>query len=138
MTLAGILILLPLIEDINYNFSFYNYLMGAETFYGKRLRTPLALIPENPQDLDVDLSDDEDDPAEDPDYHHTQAEGTGDSSFESLDEEEAPSTSRSSTQPLSKKSRKGKHTLKPGSLEEPEDNPNPSSPSGPNKSTRRI
>lgn len=110
--------------------------MDAKTFYGARPRTHLALVPENPQDSDVDLSDD-DDPLEDPDYHPTQAEGISDSSFESLDEEEAPSTSRSSTQPPCKKSRKGKNTLKTVSLREPRE-PGPSSSSGTNQSTRRI
>lgn len=45
----------------------------------------LALIPENPQDFDADRSDDQ---REDPDYQLTQAEETGNTSFESTDEEE--------------------------------------------------
>ncbi|GAA6225105.1 piggyBac transposable element-derived protein 2-like isoform X1 [Lates japonicus] len=92
--------------------------MDAKTFYGTRPCIPLALVPENPHDSDADLSDSDDDPIEDPDYQPIQSEGTGDSSFESLDEEESPSTSRSSTQPPRKKSRKSKHTLKTVSLEE--------------------
>lgn len=111
--------------------------MDAKSFYGARPRTPLALVPENPQESDGDLSDD--DQVEDPDYQPTQADDTGDCSFESLDEEEAPSKSRSSTQPPHKKSRKGKHTLKTVPLEQPNDNAtDPSYTSGPNKTTRRI
>ncbi|CAK6972417.1 piggyBac transposable element-derived protein 2-like isoform X2 [Scomber scombrus] len=72
--------------------------MDAKTFYGARPRPLLALVPEDPQDSDGELSDD-DDPLEDPGYQPTQAGDAGDSSFESLDEEEAPSTGRSSTQP---------------------------------------
>uniref|UniRef100_A0A3B5R2X5 PiggyBac transposable element-derived protein domain-containing protein n=1 Tax=Xiphophorus maculatus TaxID=8083 RepID=A0A3B5R2X5_XIPMA len=84
--------------------------MDAKSFYGARPLTLLALVPENPQESEGDLSDD--DQVEDPDYQPTEADDTGDSSFESLDEEEAPSKSRSFTQPPRKKSRKGKHTLK--------------------------
>ena len=84
--------------------------MDAKSFYGARQRTLLALVPEIPEDSDADLSDN-DDPIEDPDYHPTPAEVAGDSPFESL-EEEAPSTSSSTTQPPLKKSRKGKSALK--------------------------
>lgn len=112
--------------------------MDTKTFYGTRPHTRLALIPENPQDSDADLTDDDDDPTEDPDQQSTQAGGSGGSSSESLDEEEAPSTSTSSTHPPCKKSRKGKGTLKPVSQEEPEDTPDPGSPSGPNKGPRRV
>ncbi|XP_032436485.1 piggyBac transposable element-derived protein 2-like [Xiphophorus hellerii] len=110
--------------------------MDAKSFYGARPRTLLALVPENPQESDGDLSND--DQVEDPDYQPAQADDTGDSSFESLDEEEAPSKSRSSAQPPRKKSRKGKRTLKTVPLEQPNDNADPSYTPGPNKSTRRI
>ncbi|TMS06517.1 hypothetical protein E3U43_016276 [Larimichthys crocea] len=61
------------------------------------LCTLLAPVPENPQDSDGDLSED-DDQIDDPDYQPTQAELSGDSSFESLDKEDTPLTSRSFTQ----------------------------------------
>ncbi len=96
--------------------------MDTKTFCGARPCTLLALVPENPQESDSDLSDN-DDQVEDPDFHPTQADDAGDSSFESLDEEEAPSTSRASKQPPRKKIRKGKHNLKTVPLEEPGDNP---------------
>jgi hypothetical protein len=110
--------------------------MDAKSFYGARQRTLLALVPEHPEDSDADLSDN-DDLIEDPDYHPTPAEVAGDSPFESL-EEEAPSTSSSTTQPPLKKSRKGKSALKTVSLEETGDTPDPSSPSGPNKGKEII
>lgn len=103
--------------------------MDTKTFYGARPRTLLALVPENPEESDGDLSDN-DDQVEDPDFHPTQAGDDGDSSFESLDEEE---TSRAFIQPPRKKRRKGKHMLKTVPLEEPDD-PDPV----PNKSTRRL
>lgn len=56
--------------------------MDTKTFYGTRPCIPLALVPENPQDSDADLSDSDNDPIDDPDYQPIQAEGTGDSSFE--------------------------------------------------------
>ncbi|KAL0147811.1 hypothetical protein M9458_056888 [Cirrhinus mrigala] len=98
-----------------------------------------ALVPENPQESDADFSD-VDDPIEDPDYHPIRDEVAGDSSFESLDEDDAPSTSTSSTELPCKKRRKGKHTLKTVSLQEPEDTlSSPSSPpSGPHNGTRKI
>lgn len=55
-----------------------------------------------------------------------------------MDEEKVASASTSSTLLPGKKSRKGKNTLKTVSLEEPEGTPDQSSPSGPNKNTRRI
>lgn len=76
--------------------------MDAKTFYGARPRTLLALVPENPQESDGDLSDN-DDTVEDPDFHPTQASDDEDNSLESLGEEE---TSRASTQPPHKKRRK--------------------------------
>uniref|UniRef100_A0A9J7Z3Z2 PiggyBac transposable element-derived protein domain-containing protein n=1 Tax=Cyprinus carpio carpio TaxID=630221 RepID=A0A9J7Z3Z2_CYPCA len=111
--------------------------MDVNSFYGTRTRTLQALVPENPQDSDADLSD-VDDPIEDPDYHPVREEVAGDSSFESLDEDDAPSTSTSSKKLPCKKRRKGKHTLKTVSLKEPEDSPGSSSPSGPHNGTRRI
>lgn len=84
MTQAGILVLL---ED-------------AKTIYGARPRTLLALVPENPQDSGGDLSDN-DDQVEDANFHPTQADDAGDSPFESLDDEEGPSTSRPILQNLS-------------------------------------
>ncbi|KAL7373501.1 hypothetical protein ABVT39_007950 [Epinephelus coioides] len=74
--------------------------MDPKKFYGSRPRTFLALVPENPHDSDADLSD-EDDKVEDPNYLQPQsdAEVVRDHSFESLDEEEMPSTSTSSTPP---------------------------------------
>ncbi|KAL7393908.1 hypothetical protein ABVT39_017573 [Epinephelus coioides] len=69
--------------------------MDSKKCYGSRPRTFLALVPENPHDSDADLSDE--DEVEDPDYLPPQsyAEVVGDHSFESLDEEEMPSTSTS-------------------------------------------
>ncbi len=64
-------------------------------FYGTRTCTLQAHVPENPQYSDADLSD-VDDPIEDPDYHPFREEVAGDSYFESLDEDDAPSTSTSS------------------------------------------
>lgn len=75
---------------------------------------------------------------EDPDYQPPPAEGTGDTSFASMDEEEVASASMFSTLLPPKTSRKGKTPLKSASLEEPQGTPDPSSPSGPNKNTRRI
>ncbi|KAM4549860.1 piggyBac transposable element-derived protein 3-like isoform 1-T1 [Fundulus diaphanus] len=107
--------------------------------YSARQRIPLALVPANPQDSDADLSDvDDDDPALDPDYQPTQAEDSGDNSFESLDEEESPSKGTSSVQPPLKRHKKGKHNLKTVCLEDVEDPSNPSSPSDQNKNTGRI
>uniref|UniRef100_A0A3P9ISN6 PiggyBac transposable element-derived protein domain-containing protein n=1 Tax=Oryzias latipes TaxID=8090 RepID=A0A3P9ISN6_ORYLA len=63
---------------------------------------------------------------------------TGDSSFESLDEEESPLTSRSSAQPSHKKSRKRKRKLKTILLEKAVNSPDSTPPSDPSKSTRRI
>ncbi|RXN38666.1 piggyBac transposable element-derived 3-like protein [Labeo rohita] len=113
--------------------------MDVNSFYGKRMRTLQALVPENPQESDADFSD-VDDPIEDPDYHPIRDEAAGDSSFESLDEDDAPSKSTSSTELPCKKRRKGKHTLKTVSLQEPEDTlSSPSSPpSGPHNGTRKI
>ncbi|KAL0151969.1 hypothetical protein M9458_052687 [Cirrhinus mrigala] len=113
--------------------------MDVNSFYGKRMCTLQALVPENPQESDADFSD-VDDPIEDPDYHPIRDEVAGDSSFESLDEDDAPSTSTSSTELPCKKRRKGKHTLKTVSLQEPEDTlSSPSSPpSGPHNGTRKI
>lgn len=59
--------------------------------YEARSRTPLALVPENPQDCDADLSDDED-RAEGPDDQPAEAGESGDTSPESVDEEEEPPT----------------------------------------------
>lgn len=64
---------------------------GDSFLYEARSRTLLALAPENPQDCDADLSDDED-RTEDPDYQPAEAGGSGDMSFESMDEEEESST----------------------------------------------
>ncbi|KAK7909774.1 hypothetical protein WMY93_014458 [Mugilogobius chulae] len=113
--------------------------MDLKTFYGARPRTLLALVPENPEESDGDLSD-SDVQIEDPDFHPTQADDDGDNSFESLDEEETPSTSRASTgkQPPRKKSRKGKHNLKTVPLEGQGDNSDPSDTPAPNMGTRRI
>ncbi|MEQ2184274.1 hypothetical protein GOODEAATRI_006129 [Goodea atripinnis] len=111
--------------------------MDSKTFYSARLHVPLALVPANPHDSDADLSDD-DDPILDPDYQPIQAEYSSDTSFESLDEEEPPSTSRSSKQPPCKRHKMGKHTLKTVCLEEIEAISTSSSPSGQNQSTRRI
>uniref|UniRef100_A0A672L7S8 PiggyBac transposable element-derived protein domain-containing protein n=1 Tax=Sinocyclocheilus grahami TaxID=75366 RepID=A0A672L7S8_SINGR len=83
--------------------------MDVNHFYGTRTRTLQALVPENPQDSDADLSD-ADDPIEDPDYHPVREEVASDSSFESLDEDDAPSTSTSFKKLPCTKRRKGKHS----------------------------
>ncbi|KAM7411684.1 hypothetical protein PAMA_021595 [Pampus argenteus] len=103
----------------------------------RRMDTKIHVAPENPQDSDDDLSDN-DDQVEDPDFHPTQADDAGDSSFESLDVKESPSTSRASEQPPHKKSRKGKQNLKTATLEKPGDNPDRRDTAVPNTSTRRI
>ncbi|XP_038591089.1 piggyBac transposable element-derived protein 3-like [Micropterus salmoides] len=108
--------------------------MDTKTFYGARPRNFLALIPENPQDSDVDLCDDGDNQIEEPDYQPTQA-GDEDSSFESMDEEEVASSSK---QPKSKKRRKGQNNLRAVSLAELEDTADPKSPSGLNRGTQRM
>ncbi|XP_051972529.1 uncharacterized protein LOC127636150 [Xyrauchen texanus] len=102
--------------------------MDVKSFYGSRPRTFLALVPENPEDSDADLSDD--DPVDDPDYLPTPAEESGDTSFDSLDEEEVASTSSSSKPPSKKKMRMGKNSLKTVSLAELQDTPEPSPPDG--------
>lgn len=109
--------------------------MDAKSFYGARPRTLLALIPDNPQDSDADLSDG-DDCVEDPDYQPTQAEENGESSFESMDEEEVVPRSTCPEPLPRKKSRRGKNTLKTVSLLELEDTPDPSSPPAQNKGRR--
>ncbi|KAL7405160.1 hypothetical protein ABVT39_024706 [Epinephelus coioides] len=113
--------------------------MDPKKFYGSRPRTFLALEPENPHDSDADLSD-EDDKVEDPDYLPLQsdAEVVGDHSFESLDEEEMPSTSTSSTPLPRKKKKKGKNKLKTVNMPELDDSPDPRSSSGSKTGTRRI
>ncbi|XP_028324766.1 piggyBac transposable element-derived protein 3-like [Gouania willdenowi] len=108
--------------------------MDAKTFYGARPRTLLALVPENPQDSDGDLSDD--DPTDDPDYLPTPEDDSGDTSFDSMDEEPIASTS-SSPEPPSKKRRKGKNSLKTVSLAELEDEPGPKSTSGTKMGTKK-
>lgn len=108
--------------------------MDVKSFYGSRPRTFLALVPENPEDSDADLSDD--DPVDDPDYLPTPAEESGDTSFDSMDEEEVASSS--SSKPLSKKKRRmGKNSLKTVSLAELQDTPEPSPPDG-KKGRRRL
>ncbi len=42
--------------------------MDVNSFYGTRMCTLQAHVPENPQDSDADISD-VDDPTENPDYH---------------------------------------------------------------------
>ncbi len=79
--------------------------MDVNSFYGTRMCTLQAHVPENPQDSDADISD-VDDPTENPDYHPVREELDGDSSSESLDEDDAPSTSISSTKFPCKKKRK--------------------------------
>ncbi len=71
--------------------------MDVNSFYGTRTMVQV-LVPENPQDADADLSD-VDDPIEDPDYRE---EVAGDSSSESLDEDDAPPASTSSTKSSSR------------------------------------
>ncbi|XP_061591810.1 piggyBac transposable element-derived protein 2-like [Cololabis saira] len=112
-------------------------LMDTKEFYGLRPRNFLALVPENPHDSDADLSDEED-KTEDPDYLPAQsaAEVIGDHSFESLDEEEMPSTS--STAPPRKKKKKGKNQLKTVHMQELDDPPDPRHSSGSKTGTRRI
>lgn len=102
--------------------------MDVKSFYGSRPRTFLALVPENPEDSDADLSDD--DPVDDPDYLPTPAEENGDTSFDSMDEEEVASTSSSSKPPSKKKRRMGKNSLKTVSLAKIKDTPEPSPPDG--------
>ncbi|XP_062851349.1 piggyBac transposable element-derived protein 3-like [Trichomycterus rosablanca] len=111
--------------------------MDTKIFYGARPRSVLALIPENPQESDGDLSDD-DDQIEDPDYLPTQTEDSGETSFESMDEEDIVSTSSSSKPPPRKKKMKEKNSLKTVSLEEPEDTSDPTSPLGLNKGREKI
>ncbi|XP_070762031.1 uncharacterized protein [Enoplosus armatus] len=93
------------------------------------------IFKENPQDSDADLSDD--DPVEDPDYLPTPAEESGETSFESMDEEEVASTSSSLQPPSKKKRRKGENSLKTVSLDELQDTPDPSLP-GAKKGRRRL
>lgn len=99
--------------------------MDAKSFYGSRPRNFLALVPEDPQDSEADLSDDYDDIIEDPDYLPKQGELIGDLSTEFMDEEEMPSTSTSA-----KKKTKRKNILK-AVMEELDEAP--MSPSGPKK-----
>uniref|UniRef100_A0A8D0A246 PiggyBac transposable element-derived protein domain-containing protein n=1 Tax=Sander lucioperca TaxID=283035 RepID=A0A8D0A246_SANLU len=86
--------------------------MDAKSFYGSRPWNFLALVPEDPQDSEADLSDDDDDDDDDddiigdPDYLPKQAEMIRDLSTES-DEEEMPSTSTSAKRKI-----KGRKTLK--------------------------
>lgn len=107
--------------------------MDTKSFYGARPQTFLALVPENPQDSEADLSDY--DPLDDPDYLPTPAEENGDTSFDSMDEEDA-STSSSSKPPSKKKGRKGKNSLKTVSLAELQDTPDPESTPGAKKGRR--
>lgn len=109
--------------------------MDAKSFYSARPRTLLALVPENPEDSDVDLSDD--DPIDDPDYLPTPAEDSGDTSFDSMDEEVVASKSSSSKPPSKKKRRMGKNSLKTVSLAELQDTPEPSPP-GEKEGRRRL
>lgn len=106
--------------------------MDTKTFYGARPRTFLAHVPENPQDSDGELSDDDDDKTEDPDYHPTRAEESWDTSFESMDDDDDVA----SKPPARKKRRKGKNTLQTVSLVEPNDTLG--STSYPYQSSRRI
>lgn len=106
--------------------------MDTKTFYGAKQVTSLALIPENPEDSDADLSDD-DDQIDVPDYQPTPTEESEDTSFGSMDEGEAPSTSSSSRPPPQKQRRKEKNNLKTVSLVEPVDITDPCSPSGTKK-----
>ncbi|XP_054602416.1 piggyBac transposable element-derived protein 2-like [Nothobranchius furzeri] len=109
--------------------------MDCKSFYGTRQRTSLALVPENSQDSDGELSDD--DPIEDPDFQPNFADDSDESYFDVSMEEDAPSTSRS-TQLSRKKSKKRKRTLKTVPLEEAEDTLYPYSFSVPKKDARRI
>lgn len=67
--------------------------MDCKSFYGARQRTYLALVPENSQDSDGELSDD--DPIEDPDFQPNFADDSDESCFDVSLDEDAPSTSRS-------------------------------------------
>uniref|UniRef100_A0A3Q2SZ84 PiggyBac transposable element-derived protein domain-containing protein n=1 Tax=Fundulus heteroclitus TaxID=8078 RepID=A0A3Q2SZ84_FUNHE len=113
--------------------------MDSKTFYASRTHNSQALIPEQPQDSDADLSSD-DDEIEDPDYHPTQEEDetSFDSMFEEEEEEETPNTSSSSKPPPRKKRRKGKNTLKRISVRELDETLEQSTPQDPKKATRRI
>ncbi|CAI5671983.1 unnamed protein product [Oreochromis niloticus] len=109
--------------------------MDCKSFYGARQRTYLALVPENSQDSDGELSDD--DPIEDPDFQPNFADDSDESCFDVSLDEDAPSTSRSNK--LSRKmSKKGKTILKTVPLDEAEDTLDPSSSLVPKKDTRRI
>lgn len=110
--------------------------MDTKTFYDARPRTFLALVPENPQDSDADLSDD--DPTDDPDYLPIPADDSGDTSFDSMDKEDIASTSSSSKPPSKKKKRKGKNSLKTVSLAELGDKPDPRSPPRTKEGARRL
>lgn len=114
--------------------------MNTKTFYRARQHTFLVLLPENPQDSDAELSDedDDDDKIGNPDYQAAQAEETGDTSLEVMDEEEVVTTISSSKPPSHDKKRKEKNTLHTVSLAEPENSPESSSPLDTNNGTRRI
>ncbi|KAL2077611.1 hypothetical protein ACEWY4_027115 [Coilia grayii] len=86
--------------------------MDPKTFYGKRARNLQALVPDNPQDSDANLSD-TDDELEDPDYQPDVTGVTDDSFFDSIDEDDAPSASTST----SKAKKKVKNTLKTVTIE---------------------
>lgn len=60
---------------------------GDSFLHEARSRTLLALVLKNPQDCDADLSDDED-RTQDPDCQPAGAGESGDTSLESVDEEE--------------------------------------------------
>lgn len=109
--------------------------MDCKSFYGARQRTYLALVPENSQDSDGELSDD--DPIEDPDFQPNFADDSDESCFDVSLDEDAPSTSRSNKL-LRKMSKKGKPILKTVPLDEAEDTLDPSSSLVPKKDTRRI
>ncbi|KAK7880575.1 hypothetical protein WMY93_032787 [Mugilogobius chulae] len=81
--------------------------MDAKSFYGSRPQSFLALVPEDPQDSEADLSDDDYDIIGDLDYLTKQVEVIGDLSTEFMDEEKMPSTSTSA-----KKKKTVKNTLK--------------------------
>lgn len=78
------------------------YHMTPKTFCDTRLYTFLAFAPGTPQDPDIDLSDA--DPVDDPDTLPTTTEDSGDTCFDSMDEENVAST-RSSSKTLPKKKR---------------------------------
>lgn len=85
-----------------------SFKMDAKSFYGSRPRNFQALVPEDPQDSEADLSDDDDDDTiEDPDYLPKEVELNRDLSADSMDEEEMPSTSSSAKRKI-----KRKNTLK--------------------------